>query len=98
MHVDKMIICGDFNLPHIDWIKSTSSTKTGKDLLDFLNSFSLVQNCIESTRLNSILDLCISTNDLISQCTTEEGISDHKSVRFYIEIPEKNLDIKNSEI
>ena len=66
-----VIICGDFNFPHIEWASGhMSNTDTTKDkdkkqaalLLDFMdiNSFNNIIN--SPTRLKNIIDLMFVNN------------------------------------
>lgn len=86
---DKIILAGDFNLPHIDW-KCLSAGSPDRDssecLLDIAFIFDLEQLVLSPTRIQgeseSILDLTFVSHELSnsSEVSIEEGLSDHKSV------------------
>ena len=77
------IICGDFNLPHINW-KILTSNNEGSRLLKVVKKLYLSQFVREPTLDNNILDIVLaSDSDLINTCEVGEvlGNSDHKIIR-----------------
>ena len=64
----EIIILGDFNFPHINWETSKVQGGVGasqaRTLLELLNHNNLTQHIHSSTRLNNILDLVITKNQL----------------------------------
>ena len=55
-----VVIMGDFNYHHIDWINSYSSHDKEAKFLDVLNECALVQLVMELTRGEATLDLILS--------------------------------------
>ena len=91
------IICGDFNLPHINW-NNNSADREGMRLLDMVNEVYLNQVVREPTRDNSILDLVFTTDiDLIDYCDIGEHLanSDHRLIRCGINC---NVDITENRL
>lgn len=84
-----IIVCGDFNLPNINW-STCNSAHCSKDscsgvFLDFYCSFGMHQLVTEPTRLDHILDLVLCSDFgrvLNTRCVTPFSTSDHSSVCF----------------
>ena len=77
------IICGDFNLPHINWRLFTSDNE-GSRLIKLMKKLYLYQFVSEPTLDNNILDIVLATDlDLIYSCEVGEILSnsDHKIIR-----------------
>ena len=77
------IICGDFNLPHINW-RSFTSDNEGSRLIKLMKKLYLSQFVREPTLDNNILDIVLaSDSDLIYSCEVGEILSnsDHKIIR-----------------
>ena len=79
-------ICGDFNCPDIDWKQhivhpGASDRSTQEELISLVQDFTLTQVHHESTRMNNILDLVITSNPshIINSCSAP-GLSDHDLV------------------
>ena len=92
-HVNKppfIILCGDFNYPHINWANGTApSVSDGKNLLDIANDFHLNQLVETPTYLcrgvNNILDLVLTSHpSLLSNVSVGQEFSDHCIVFFTI--------------
>ena len=86
-----VLLCGDFNLPAIDWSVSfpTSSDRSSSRFCDILKDFFLFQLIRDPTRGNHILDLLL-TNDtnLVSSlqlCDNLPG-TDHDAVFFTLSV------------
>lgn len=86
---DRLILGGDFNMPHVDWPTFTlnaSNDKLRERLFDMIFSFDLRQVVEEFTRIQgnccSILDLLFLSGSLTGQakCEVLPGISDHSAV------------------
>ena len=80
------IICGDLNLPHIDW-KFLTSDNEGSRLLKVMKKLYLSQYVKEPTLDNNILDIVLATDaELINACEVGEVLanSDHKIIRCKI--------------
>ena len=93
-----IVICGDFNLPNINWREASPSPtvySTKAHLLcELIQEFNLQQLVTEPTRNSSILDLLITNReDLIQENEVVDGIpgSDHESVQFSINLAKKQL-------
>jgi hypothetical protein len=86
-----VIICGDFNLPNIDWsvdncLKCCDVTCSGL-FLDFLYTHGLQQLVSSPTRLDHILDLvfCNNYNYVLNVLPAAPfSTSDHCQVHFHI--------------
>ena len=84
-----VILCGDFNLPHIDWDTTSPSARTpaASMLCDIVSDCFLVQLVSASTRQDSILDLVLTNipDDIFSVtvCDNIPG-TDHDAVKFVI--------------
>ena len=84
-----VIVCGDFNLPNINW-STCNSIHCSKDscsgiFLDFYYTFGMHQLVTEPTRLDNILDLVLCSDFgcvLNTRSVTPFSTSDHSSVRF----------------
>lgn len=81
-----VILCGDFNLPHINWACLSSETVSfNSQFIDCVRENALVQQVNFATRKNNILDL-VFTNDpfLIHDVNVDVpfSTSDHNSVNF----------------
>jgi hypothetical protein len=80
-----IVLCGDFNCPDIDWQNLTVSGNNDRavqeELVNISVSHQLVQMQETPTRLDSVLDLVITSNSsLVKSSTTVPGISDHDIV------------------
>ena len=86
------VIMGDFNAA-VNWdCMSSKSYTEGNRLLEFVRNEFLHQWVDKPTRGDNILDIVLSTEDnLISNISVGEylGKSDHRIVRFEINIPQK---------
>lgn len=87
-----VILCGDFNLPKIDWdrLSADSNCRHSELLLDTVFSFNLTQLVRTPTRLtpgtSSILNLIFVSEAILGYNNTIEiqpGISDHELVLFH---------------
>ena len=81
-----LTICGDFNCPDIDWENGIVTTGASnrlvqEELLTLTQEYSLTQIHQESTRVDNILDLVITSNpSLLISSKSAPGISDHDLV------------------
>ena len=79
-------LCGDFNLPDIDWeqnkiIGHQYSSSINQLFLDLINDLGLSQTVLNPTRGENILDLFFTNNlNLINKSTVIAGVSDHEAV------------------
>ena len=91
------IVCGDFNLPHVNW-KLYASDNEGSRLLKLMRKLYLSQFVSEPTLDNNILDVILATDpDLINNCEVGEILanSDHKIIRCKINC---DVDIKENKL
>lgn len=91
------IICGDFNLPHINWRLFTSDNE-GSRLLKLMKKFYLSQFVSEPTLDNNILDIILASDpDLIDTCEVGEILSnsDHKIIRCKVNC---EVDVKENTL
>ena len=79
-------LCGDFNLPDIDWDSNTItghqySLAVNQSFLDLFSDLGLTQTVKEPTREDNILDLFLTNNNnLIKSSSVVSGTSDHHAV------------------
>ena len=82
-----VILCGDFNLPHIDWdtISPSARTPAASMLCDMVSDCFLTQLVSANTHQDSILDLVLTNtpDDIVSVvvCDNIPG-TDHDAVKF----------------
>ncbi len=91
------IVCGDFNLPHINW-ELFSSDNEGSRLLKLMKKLYISQFVCEPTLDNNLLDVILATDpDLISNCAVGEILanSDHKIMRCTINC---EVDVKENQL
>lgn len=90
----KIILTGDFNLPHIDWHELSlgrADRLHGEYLFDIMLKYGLTQVVNEPTRIQgscqSVLDISL-VSDYFSnyKVCVEHGISDHKMVILTLEL------------
>ena len=79
-------ICGDFNLPDIDWESNTingkqNSKKINENFLEtFVDQLNLSQIVNFTTRKSNILDLILTNRPgLTERCEPDIGFSDHET-------------------
>ena len=100
------VLMGDFNAA-VNWdTMNSTSYAEGQRLIDFVSNEFLHQWVEKPTRGDNILDIVLTTEDnLVSNITVGESIgkSDHKIVRFQVNIPQqkenkivKKLDYRRS--
>lgn len=84
----RIILCGDFNLPDINWCNNSFIScgrypAPSKMLLNVMHDFNLFQMVRSPTRGKSILDLCLTNiQENIQNVQVKDGISDHDIVVF----------------
>lgn len=91
----RVILTGDFNLPHVDWdlmVAGGIDIPNGEKMLEIMFNHNLTQIVKDCTRITdrsqSLLDL-VFISDSISEyeVSVNEGISDHKMVVFSTPLP-----------
>ena len=106
-----ILICGDFNLPHVEWPSAVirgSSTKDEKQMLDdlkeFMSEFFLQQIITDPTHKDgNVLDLLLTNNSSMIhsyQCTpTINEISYHSTIEVAIKFDTAiNVGAASSEV
>jgi hypothetical protein len=88
-----VILGGDFNLPSIDWknydVKPNPQYgyRVNRSMLNVVEEHGLNQHVHEPTRLDSILDLLLTTNpNLVEHVKVYPGMSDHSVVTATVNI------------
>ena len=98
----ELIIVGDFNVHHSDWLRSSSTDDEGKHAKFFAASHNLSQIVNQPTFIphsrnhaSNLLDLCLTSIPTIMKANVESGIgnSDHRLVTTSVQIvpPPENL-------
>ena len=88
-------LCGDFNVPDINWTSNTITShqyplEINKLFLDLTNDLGLTQTVYSPTRNDNILDLFFTNNNNFTKNTSViSGTSDHQAVLF-----ESNISFK----
>lgn len=95
-HHENTILCGDFNAPFISHVSRTIRNHTDLLLLDYFSDLGFSQLINEPTHeKGAILDLLLANkNSLISHASVQDGLSDHFSIQFQINIPKPTASIK----
>ena len=89
LHRCNFLLCGDFNLPHIDWSKNClkqnpSYPGESRLLLDTMVDFGLSQLVNFPTRQSNILDLVLSNKEFsVGDIKSCPGVSDHDMLMFH---------------
>ena len=82
-----MILLGDFNVHHTEWLGSRTTDTAGRRTLEMANSLGLHQFVTEPTREDQILDLIMSDMAVSTETLATLGTSDHNPVLVKIEVP-----------
>ena len=72
------------NLLNIDWTIQRPTPAPGTKLMQLLADNNLTQHVHETTRQNNILDLVISTEELIVDVKIIDKIGDHQAIHCSI--------------
>uniref|UniRef100_A0A914NPI0 Endonuclease/exonuclease/phosphatase domain-containing protein n=1 Tax=Meloidogyne incognita TaxID=6306 RepID=A0A914NPI0_MELIC len=84
----KTILCGDFNIRHINWDSNEiidNYDKIANIFIEFIGQNQLNQLVTEPTRENSILDLVLTSDSgIVRTIKVRENFStsDHKMIEF----------------
>jgi len=85
-----VVLCGDFNVPNIDWVSVTpvSSSRPAELLCTIIADNSLAQLVDCSTRDCNILDLVLSNYDCVSMVNVIDNLpsTDHLAVEFSLSV------------
>ena len=87
----KVILCGDFNFPDIDWNLLTGSSSYSNAFCDLVYQFNLSQLVLSPTHIHgNVLDLVLTNDlDLVTDISVASDnsllpISDHLKVTFHV--------------
>ena len=93
-----ILLCGDFNLPTINWGPNPPSVSTSNSaaniLCDIVDDFNLSQLVLEPTRLDNILDLLLTNRaDIVNDLVVADGLpgSDHDGIFFTLNVLKKRV-------
>ena len=85
-----IVLCGDFNVPNIDWISVTPTSSTGPAelLFSIVADNSLTQLVYCPTRDSNILDLVLTNLDCVSLVNVTDGLpsTDHFAIEFSLSV------------
>ena len=86
-----IVLCGDFNLPHVDWAEHSSCppSRAANVMCDIAQDFSLQQLVPEPTRGAHTLDLLLTNNpDGVTGVKVVDGLpgADHAAVDFVLKV------------
>ena len=84
---NSVMLIGDFNVHHIDWLGSHVTDAAGRRTLQLANSLGLQQIVKEPTREDQILDLVMTDLTATSSTYARLGTSDHNPVLVCLEVP-----------
>ncbi len=86
------VICGDFNLPKIDWKWCAALDHKHSIFVDFCMQYGLSQYVMEPTRLNHILDLVLANklNIVHNVKVGQPCVSDHNIVSFNLNVSSRS--------
>ena len=90
LNKDRLLICGDFNYPEIDWENDYVKTETVKPFIETLQECHLYQHVCNTTRHRtgqepSLLDLILTTEEgMVHDLVHNPGLgdSDHETLAF----------------
>ncbi|XP_019618294.1 PREDICTED: ATP-binding cassette sub-family A member 1-like [Branchiostoma belcheri] len=82
-----VVLLGDFNVHHQNWLGSRTTDAAGRLLLELSNSFGLKQIVTEPTRESQILDLVLTDLPSSAKTFARLGTSDHNPVLLKIDVP-----------
>ena len=88
----KIVLCGDFNAPHIDWslVSPVISTPVNTQLCSIVNDNFLTQFVSVPTRQNHILDLVFSNQPhILFDVVVVDNLpgTDHLALQFTVTLP-----------
>ena len=97
-----LIVCGDFNMPQIDWQNSDleEGGAVKQYMLRFRDDLFLTQLISAPTRNNNILDLCFVNNEdlIINTEFRPTNLTDHNLVVIETALEYKEMDNKTPKI
>ena len=96
----RVVVCGDFNFPAIDW-EHLKSDAQGKKFLECVQNNFLVQHVKSATRDDNILDLVLGNQEVSIENVSINcpiGGSDHNTILFTIENPDPPIRWKTTNL
>ena len=84
---DAVLLVGDFNVHHQQWLGSHVTDAAGRRTLQMANSLGLQQIVTEPTREDQILDLALTDLKATSVTFARLGTSDHNPVLVKLDVP-----------
>ena len=84
---NSVMLVGDFNVHHTDWLGSSVTDAAGRRTLQLANSLGLLQIVEEPTRGDQILDLVMTDLSATSTTYANLGTSDHNPVLVCLDVP-----------
>ena len=82
-----VVLLGDFNVHHEEWLNSRTTDAAGRRTLEMCNALGLTQLVKEPTREDQILDLVMTDLDAICTTYARLGTSDHHPVFVKLNVP-----------
>ena len=87
-----LIICGDFNFPHIDWADYSTSCQNEATFINAIEGLNLEQHVDFPTTASNTIDLfltagCIDVIDISSPPTLLSDLSDHVAILAVVSLP-----------
>ena len=94
-----IVLCGDFNLPHVDWAEHSSCplSRVSSVMCDIAQDFSLQQLVPEPTRGTHTLDLLLINNpDSVTGVKVVHSlpVADHAAVNFVLTVAQPQSSAK----
>jgi len=86
-NAQSVVLLGDFNVHHEEWLGSRTTDAAGRRTLEMCNALGLTQFVKEPTREDQILDLVITDLDAICTVHARLGTSDHHPVHLKLNVP-----------
>jgi len=87
LNAQSIILIGDFNVHHQEWLDSRTTDAVGRRTLEMCNALGLTQLVTEPTREDQILDLVMSDLDISCKTYAKIGTSDHNPVLAKLQVP-----------
>ncbi|KAI8511966.1 hypothetical protein Bbelb_110660 [Branchiostoma belcheri] len=86
-NAQSVVLLGDFNVHHKDWLGSHTTDSAGRRMLEVSNCLGLKQIVTEATRGDQILDLVLTDIASTAETMAALGTSDHNPVLVKLKVP-----------